>query len=82
MTTCGHERQSSFSTTSTEDVPRMPRLSAGLGPNCRESLQEWVKVCDQAVPCGVKVCAFAKTISRGRAKRLAGLFQKLWQVHP
>jgi uncharacterized protein YecE (DUF72 family) len=45
----------------------------------REPLQDWVKVCDQAVRCGVEVCAFANNHYAGHGPATVRLFKELWR---
>jgi uncharacterized protein YecE (DUF72 family) len=46
--------------------------------DCREPLQEWVKVCDQAVRRGVQAYAFANNPYAGHGPATVRLFQELW----
>jgi uncharacterized protein YecE (DUF72 family) len=45
----------------------------------REPLQEWVKVCDQAVRRGVSVYAYANNHYAGHGPTAVRLFQELWK---
>jgi uncharacterized protein YecE (DUF72 family) len=47
--------------------------------DCREPLQEWVKVCDQAVRRGVQVFAFANNHYAGHGPATVRLFEELWR---
>jgi uncharacterized protein YecE (DUF72 family) len=44
----------------------------------REPLQEWVKVCDQAVRSGVRVYAYANNHYAGHGPATVRMFQELW----
>jgi uncharacterized protein YecE (DUF72 family) len=46
--------------------------------DCAEPLQEWMKVCDQAVRRGVQVYAFANNHYAGHGPATVRLFQELW----
>jgi uncharacterized protein YecE (DUF72 family) len=48
--------------------------------DCREPLQEWVKVCDQAVRRGVSVYAYANNHYAGHGPATVRLFQELWRA--
>jgi len=47
--------------------------------DCRKPLEEWVKVCDQAVRRGVQVYAYANNHYAGHGQATVRLFQELWQ---
>ena len=46
--------------------------------DCREPLQEWVKVCCQTVRRGVSVYAYANNHFAGHGPATVRLFQELW----